>query len=252
MFQRLSIGDAAAVTLRSVRGAINLLTPCRCVFCGEICTQAEQFCCALCRDDLPWLGPHCRSCARSLPAATSASASCGECLLHPPPFTEAAALFIYAFPVDAAIRALKFQRRLDYAAAFAALLAVRMRSLSPEIDAVIPVALNWRRQLRRGYNQAMELAAPMARQTGLPLVDTVERVRFTPYQTGLPARQRQRNLLGAFRARGRIRARHVLLIDDVMTTGATCRQLALTVLGAGALRVSVLVLARAHQAGFSA
>ncbi len=240
------------MTLGGVRRVTKLLTPCRCVFCGEICTQAEHFCCAPCRDDLPWLGPHCTSCARSLPLAASRSASCGECLLRPPPFTEAAALFTYAFPVDAAIRALKFQRRLDYAAAFAGLLAARLRSLSAEIDAVMPVPLNWRRQLRRGYNQATELAAPMARQVGLPLVNTVERVRFTPYQTGLSARQRRRNLVGAFRTRGRIRARHVVLIDDVMTTGATCRQLALTVLGAGAERVSVLVLARASQAGFSA
>ena len=151
----------------------------------------------------------------------------------------------YAFPVDAAIRALKFQRKLCYAAALGHVLLRSMPQLPRDIEALLPVPLHWRRQTLRGFNQAAELCRPLCRQAGYSTVQQVVRCRATPYQSGLDARHRQRNLSAAFRVRGKIRARHVLIVDDVITTGATCRELARVLLDAGVVKVSVLAVARA-------
>ena len=117
-----------------------------------------------------------------------------------------------------------------------------------EIDAVLPVPLHWRRQALRGFNQAAEIARPLCRQAGLPWLTGVARFRNTPYQSGLSAGRRQRNLHNAFRVHGRIACRHVLVVDDVITTGATCRQVARVLLDAGVPAVSVLAIARVAQA----
>jgi ComF family protein len=152
---------------------------------------------------------------------------------------------LYEFPVDAAIKALKFRRKLFYVPAFADILAQAMCTMPGDVDALVPVPLHWRRQAIRGFNQASELAYAASRKTGLPVLRNVVRHRATPYQSGLAAAHRQRNLQAAFAVRGAIRARHVLIVDDVITTGVTCRQLALILLEAGAREVSVLAIARA-------
>ena len=105
-----------------------------------------------------------------------------------------------------------------------------------------------RRLRERGFNQAAEIARPLCRQAGLPWLTGVARSRNTPYQSGLSAGRRQRNLHNAFRVHGRIACRHVLVVDDVITTGATCRQVARVLLDAGVPAVSVLAIARVAQA----
>jgi ComF family protein len=152
---------------------------------------------------------------------------------------------IYAYPVDAAIKAMKFRRKLHYVEAFAAILLDVLSTLPVGIDALLPVPLHWRRQAMRGFNQAEELCRPLRQHTGAPLIRNVRRNRATPSQSGLDAEKRQQNLRGAFTVRGRIRAQHVLLVDDVITTGATCKQLAKLLLSAGAKKVSAIAIARA-------
>ncbi len=151
---------------------------------------------------------------------------CAECQERPTPFQVAAAPLAYEFPVDAAIRMLKFHRKLHYAAAFGEVLCGAAVDLPADIDALLPVPLHWLRHGVRGFNQAAEICRPLQRAGGLPVLRNVSRVRRTPYQSGLGARARRRNLAGAFAVRGTVRARHVLLIDDVITTGETCAQLA--------------------------
>ncbi len=192
--------------------------PTRCVFCG----QAPQPVCPPCRDDLPWL----------------------DAVFELEPFETAVAPLAYAFPVDAAIKRLKFQRRLSYANAFALLLQAATDRLPDSIDALLPMPLHWRRQLLRGFNQATEITSGLRRSMGLPLVGNVIRHRHTPYQSGLSAAQRRRNLRKAFRVRGSISHKHVLIVDDVITTGATCRQLADLLFEAGVPAASVLAIAR--------
>ena len=190
----------------------------RCVFCG----QAPQLVCTPCRDDLPWLDP----------------------AFELEPFETAIAPLAYAFPVDAAIKRLKFQRRLSYANAFALLVQEATDRLPGDIDALLPMPLHWRRQLLRGFNQAVEITRGIRKSTALPIVNNVIRRRHTPYQSGLTAAQRRRNLSSAFHVRGSIGCQHILIVDDVITTGATCRQLADVLLEAGVSAVSVLAIAR--------
>ena len=97
----------------------------------------------------------------------------------------------------------------------------------------------------RGFNQARELCKPLRRVLGVRIIDEVSRCHATPSQSGLDAVARQRNLRNAFRVRGRVTAHHVLIVDDVLTTGATCGQLARVLREAGVGRVSVLAVARA-------
>ena len=221
------------------------LVPLRCVFCGVECAAGEQACCAGCRRDLPWIGAQCPGCAQPFAADEPPGVPCAACQARPGPFAAAYAPLHYRFPVDAAIRALKFHRRLEYGTALGALLVPALEHLPTDIDALLPVPLHWRRQAGRGYNQSAELCRALHRQAGLPVLGHIRRTRATRLQSALDARARHRNLRDAFAARGIAAARHVLIVDDVMTTGATCRELAHVAQAAGAGRVSVLVVARA-------
>ena len=219
--------------------------PNTCACCGTRLRLQAAPVCAACDSDLPWIDRACRRCALPLPARSHRELDCADCQRAPPPFVAAVAPLSYGFPVDAAIRALKFHRRLYYARALGHVLLQSMPRLAPDIDALLPVPLHWRRQALRGFNQALELCRPLRRQTGIVTLHQVARCRATPYQSGLAAQHRRRNLSAAFRVRGNIRARHVLIVDDVITTGATCRELATILLDAGVESVSVLAVARA-------
>jgi ComF family protein len=164
-----------------------------------------------------------------------------------PPLTAITTPLDYAFPVDAAIKAMKFQRRLFYAPAFAHLLVGCFDTVPDDVDALLPMPLHWRRHAVRGFNQAAEINRPIGKATGLPIVSNVYRTRNTPYQSGLTANQRRRNLQAAFAARGDMSFKHVLIVDDVITTGETCRQLANVLIAAGAEKVSALAIARVLQ-----
>ena len=208
-----------------LRALENAVMPLRCVFCGIQTTYPEIHICAGCDADLPRI--------QSPPPPVSS-----------PLYMDLAPL-AYEFPVDASIKALKFQRKLFYGPALAALLCRECQQLPDDIDAVIPVPLHWRRRWFRGFNQADEIAGPVAGHLDVPLIRNVRRVRATPFQSGLSARERARNLRGAFDVRGELLAKHVLIIDDVITTGATVRQLARVLHQAGVDKVSALAVARA-------
>jgi len=203
----------------------DALMPLCCVFCGTRSLPPERYVCCACGAELPGL--------ESPPPGVSS------------PFVVEAAPFAWAFPVDAAIKALKFKRKLYYAPALAELLFKTCRHLPDDIDAVLPVPLHWRRRAFRGFNQAEEIARPVARQLGLPLVHNVARCKATTFQSGLSARQRVRNLRKAFVVRGRLPYVHVLIVDDVITTGVTIRQVAAALRAAGVGRLSAIAVARA-------
>jgi len=198
--------------------------PLRCVFCGTRTKAPERYICTGCDDDLPRI---------ESPPPPMAS-----------PFEYDIAPLEYEFPVDAALKALKFKRRLYYAPAFAELLCEAVARLPADIDAVLPVPLHWRRRWIRGFNQAVEIGRPLAKHLGVPLVSNVRRRRATPFQSGLSARERARNLQAAFVVRGSLSHQHVLIIDDVITTGTTMRQVARVVKRAGVTKVSALAVAR--------
>lgn len=208
-----------------LRALDRLVMPLRCVFCGTKTTELERFVCEGCDDDLP-----------RIPSPPPPAGS---------PLAFEVAPVAYSFPVDAAVKALKFRRRLYYAPGLSQLLHPVIHELPGDIDAVQPVPLHWRRRWFRGFNQAVEIGRPVANKLGVPLVAAVRRVRATPFQSGLSARERASNLKSAFVVRGSLQYAHVLIVDDVITTGTTMRQIARVLKGAGVERVSALAVARA-------
>ncbi len=203
----------------------DFLAPPSCAFCGTPGLAAEKNVCAGCFQDLPW----------NVPAILSDDGM----------FERKVAMLHYAFPVDVAIKALKFHRKLFYAPALAEVLCVAAPMLPSDIDGILPVPLHWRRETVRGFNQATELAKPVAKVLGAPIVRSVKRRKATRFQSGLDAPARANNLRRAFVASGAQRHRHVLIIDDIVTTGATIEAVAKVLLAAGVGKVSALAVARA-------
>lgn len=223
------------------------VTPKNCVLCdqpvcaGPICRQCLQM--------LPWNDVYCEWCGQAMLARQPTGIFCAACQQSPPPFHKARAPLIYDFPVDAVIKAIKFRRQLWYVPALSDLLLQYIEREFAAADALLPVPLHRWRQMFRGFNQALELCRPLRRATGLPIILQANRLRATMAQTGLNASERRKNLRDAFSFEGKLQCRQPLIIDDVITTGATCSQLALTLLEAGAESVNVLTVARAYTTG---
>jgi ComF family protein len=200
-----------------------------------------------------WAAAGCPGCARIF-AGLPADTRCEECRRTPPPFEWVRAVGAYRDGLRAAVHALKFRGRVAVAAPLGALLAERGAALvgltaadPAPIDAVVPVPLHPARLAERGFNQAELLAAPCARAWGRPLVTgALVRTRPTRPQTELDAAERGANVAGAFAVRrpAALAGRRVLLVDDVLTTGATARAAARALREGGAAAVGVLVLAR--------
>jgi ComF family protein len=175
-------------------------------------------------------------------------ALCGACLRERPVYERARAVFRYDDESKGLILALKHADRTDAAPAFAQWMARAGAPLLADAQLIVPVPLHWLRLARRRFNQAALIGNALARQSGVPTVpDLLVRRRRTPSQGRLSRAGRERNVQGAFavsrRHAGRLDGRRVLLIDDVLTTGATASACARTLLRAGAAAVDVLALA---------
>ena len=210
-----------------------------CLLCGQ--TSGSEILCHACRDDLPRLPPECcPSCALPTPAGET----CGRCLSRPPHYDRTLALFNYGFPADKLIQAFKYAHRLALAPYFGRLLAEHAHNAGA--DLIVPLPLHPQRLRQRGFNQALELARPVAKALRLP-IDTgiCQRIRHTPTQAALPWRERESNIRGAFHCNGDLSGKRILLVDDVMTTGASLNECAQTLKRHGATDVTLLVVARA-------
>lgn len=207
-------------------------------------------CCCLCEQSG---GPFCTTCERTLPRppaarcpacadASPCGALCGACLSKPPHFSGVSAPFAYAWPIDQLLQAYKYGHRLRLARP----LAMAMADAAPAgcfRVAVIPASAAHLRE--RGFNAAALLGQHVAAMLNLPLsIDTLVRLRETSPQAALPYRQRQRNIRGAFASSAPLNGERVMLIDDVMTSGATVREASRVLIEAGAAEVRVLVAAR--------
>lgn len=221
----------------------------RCLLCLGSAAGIAECICTACQEDLPWLGSACRQCALPMPES---GLLCGHCQHNPPAFSQVVTPFRYAFPLDSLIPAFKYQHKLTYGRLLARLLLQAIVHHYQEHeqalpDLVIPLPLHRARQAQRGYNQALELARPIARQLGLPLDRHILlRQRATTAQQGLDAQARRQNLQGAFACRQpqRLAGKHVALVDDVVTTGTTVNEASRILVAAGAASVSVWCIAR--------
>lgn len=215
------------------------LIPPRCLVCREAGSEGQDLC-ELCRQALPHNRCACLRCALPLPAP----GLCGVCLKQPPPFTAGAAAFVYAFPVDSLLLRFKFHGDLAAGRLLSQLLVPAM-ARAPRPQALVPLPLHPARVRHRGYDQAYELAKPLARALNLPLcAGSLQRVRATAPQSQLDAASRRRNVRSAFAAHPGELPRHVALLDDVMTTGATLAEGCRALQCAGVVRVDVWAVAR--------
>jgi ComF family protein len=224
---------------RSARQLAGMLFGGSCFLCRG---AADALLCARCDADLPRLeADTCPRCALASPGG----AVCGRCLARPPAFDATRAALWYRFPADVMVQALKFRSELALARFFGTLLVEQRGAGAGRVDLVLPVPLFARRLRERGFNQAMEIARPIARATGARLApELCERIRDTRAQLELPLEERRRNVAGAFRCPGLLAGASVALVDDVMTTGATLDEVAATLKRAGAERVVNWVVAR--------
>jgi len=231
----------------AIRASVDLLLPSRCPACGEIVDAQGAFC-AACWSTLRFITPPtCATCGFPFELPQPADARCAACLADPPRYEARAALAYEGAARDVVLR-LKHADREHLAVDMAAHL--RRAAGDWLTDAVlVPVPLHRWRLWKRGYNQAAELARALAKGSGAPLlVDALVRRRATPSSQGLNPSERRRSLAGAFgvreRDRPRLRGRCIVLVDDVLTTGATADACARTLLRAGASSVRLLTLAR--------
>ncbi len=220
----------------------RLIAP-SCLLCAG--ASAGALLCAPCDADLPRLGGSlCDCCALPITSGDR----CGACLTHPPAYDHVCAPYTYAFPADALVQALKYRGMLAIAPLFGGALA---RCLDERPDVIVPMPLADARLRERGFNQAQEIARHAARITGITLLARAcRKVRDTQPQAALPWKERAKNMRHAFVCDADFSGKHVAIVDDVMTTGATLNELARNLKKAGAARVTGLVVARTLPGAF--
>ena len=243
---RMPVNQNAAIKVDSWLTRLGrVLLPLRCLVCNEAGADGHDIC-ADCQRVLPWNQSACARCGLPMPEPVAA---CGRCLRKPPPLDRVHAAFRYGFPVDQLLPRLKFHHDLaagrELAEAMRVALADTLSIESERPQALIPVPLHSRRLRQRGYNQALELARPLASHFAIPLLaGALGRVRDIAPQSGLGALARRRNPRGAFAVGSETLPAHVALVDDVMTTGATLWECARVLKRAGVQRVDAWVAAR--------
>ncbi|SFD88633.1 ComF family protein [Massilia yuzhufengensis] len=226
---------------------LGALLPSSCVLCGA---TGDEPVCAAC--SLAYAGDahaRCPCCANPV-GASDAGRRCGACVADPPAYDATLAACDYAVPVDQLVLQLKFSARLALAPWMArrlhAAALARQGLVLP--DVLCPVPLGPRRLAERGYNQALEVARPLAASLGVMLAPRlVERLVETRAQSGVAPNERLRNVRGAFavaQGQAALLGRHVGVVDDVMTSGHTLDELAGVLKRAGAARVTNFVFAR--------
>ena len=219
----------------------------QCVLCDSEVYEKTSICDA-CRIHLPVAEYACKVCALPLENDVK-SKICGQCISEMPYVDYAVNLFHYAAPVDYLISQMKFHQQLSVAAVLANLLKHHIESNELEYgfpDALIPVPLFKKRLASRGFNQSLEIIKPLAKSQNIPiLLNVIERSKNTAVQTNLSKQSRIKNVLGCFSLLKKPKESHIVIVDDVVTTGATTNALAKLLKESGVEKVGVWSLARA-------
>ena len=247
----ISLAAPRALLQRTARALLDLLLPPRCLACSEEVSQPQALC-AACWRKVTFLGePCCACCGLPFDYDLGGGALCGACMRAPPAYDRARSALRYDDGSRRLVLSFKHGDRLNGAPAFGDWMRRAGAGLLADADLLVPVPLHWSRLLRRRYNQAALLAYAI-RARGGPAVapDALRRRRRTPSQGKLGTEERRRNVRRAFALKSgmNVDGLKVVLIDDVLTTGATVEECARILKRAGAARVDVLTLARSLRA----
>jgi ComF family protein len=244
-----TLRDYAAKAKPLLAAAQDTLFPARCAACRDP-VGVHGALCARCWAEMHFIAdPLCYRCGLPFEHGMPEGALCGRCMAEPPAYAEARAVFRYDGSSRAQVLALKYYDKTQLAPVFGAWLARAGREYQGRVHAILPVPLHYWRLLARRYNQAALLAHALAQETQLPVwPDALMRIRATAAQAGLTRKGREDNVRGAFKVpapkRQRLKGASVLLVDDVMTTGATLNACSRALHDAGVRDVYVLTLAR--------
>jgi ComF family protein len=241
-----------------LRGALDLVLPPTCLACdGLIATaDAKRLVCRRCRTQLrPAPPPLCERCGapRLVTGREHDPATCQECADWPPQLSAARSAYLMHPPADRIVHQLKYRGWSALAAVMSEAMASAWltSTVANEVTAITPVPTTSSRQRERGYNQAGLLARAVARKLGRECKELLERGASTSTQTTLQPAARGANVAGAFQlssqSRNRVADAHILIVDDVLTTGATTIECTRTLVAAGARSTSVLTFARAFD-----
>ncbi len=239
----------AHLARRTGEALLSLLFPPHCASCGSI-TAAGVHLCADCAGKARTIeAPFCRTCSQPFDGAITSEFTCANCADRKFHFDCAAARYLSRGVVREFIHRFKYDRHFYLRhplAAWAADALDDTRLRGTPIDALVPVPLHPTRQREREFNQAEEIARLLSRRAGIPLLPALRRIRYTTTQTRLDRHERMENLRNAFRVRHspRVQSRHLVLVDDVFTTGATVDECARVLRQAGAASVRVVTVAR--------
>lgn len=230
-----------------MRVMVDILFPPQCMACGALVGQAQALC-AGCFAQIRWIhDPLCQCCGIPLPYAVGGDVQCADCLNDPPHFAHVRAAMVYDAASSALVTNLKYRDATQQVSGLVAMMLRAGAEILPRAEIIVPVPLHWKRHVRRKYNQAALLAYMLADKVRLPMLpDALERVQHTPPQAGLPRKERLKNVQHAFAVKhaDAVAGKSVLLVDDVVTTGATVEACSRVLLSAGAREVHVLALAR--------
>lgn len=242
------IGGVGSVAAKAGRVATGAALPWLCPGCRV--PVADRGLCAACWSQLSFITPpYCQRLGLPFAFSVGEQTLSEEAIARPPAFHRARAAVRYEGVAPRLVHDFKYGDRLDLAPLLGGLMVRAGAPLLTDAEVLVPVPLHWRRLMSRRFNQSAELARILARDTGLPVLpQALTRRRATAQQVGLSRSARASNVQGAFAvpddARGAIHGRRLILVDDVLTTGATVEACARALTRAGAARVDVLTFAR--------
>lgn len=231
------------------KAVVDFFLPPQCPVCRAMVVETGQFC-AKCWSDLDIVqGPVCDKLGIPFAAPAPIGTISPKAVTAAPVFDRARSAVLYNDAAKSLVHGLKYRDRHDLAGPMARLMVRAGAELLADADVIVPVPLHWRRLWSRRYNQSGLLAEKIVVQAATRFIpDCVERVRATPQQVGKTSEQRRRNVAGAFMVSSKhessVRNRRILLVDDVLTTGATANAASRAIKKVGAARVDVLVFAQ--------